>query len=214
MSATNVYGVSIAASQVEKLIVGSLEDWLPYYLGERERLDGYAAGDLPAPMGYVRASEFAKWPEDSLPVVLVMVAGTAKVRKRDDGKHEAEWTVGVAPIVKDLSQGDSRDLATSYAAAIRDAIVQHKRLKSTAHPAGMEGSVEWRGDDYTDLAFDSTRTLGTARVIFSVTVDNVVSATAGPRELPTEPPSVDPGPWPPMAPGYPRVVLNPVEVLP
>lgn len=212
MSATNVYGALVSAGQVERRIIGSLEDWLPFYLGEMERLDGYDPGSLPVPVGYVRASEFAKWPEDALPVMLVMAAATSKVRKGQDGQHEAEWTVGVAPIVKDQSQGDSRDLATTYAAAVRGAVVQHKRLKSKAHPDGIEGSVEWLGEAYTDLAFDSTRTLGTARVIFSVTLDNVVSAAAGPRELPSTPPSIDPGDWPGVS--SIDVKVNPVEVLP
>lgn len=213
MSATNVYGPSVSVAQVEKLVIGALEDWLPFYLGERERLDGYEPGDLPIPLGYVRASEFAKWPEDSLPVVLVVSPGTSRIRKRDDGKHEISWNVGVAPVVKDRSQEDSRDLASAYGTAIRDAIVQHKLLRSTRYPDGIEGSVELRAESYTDLAFDSTRTLGTAHIVFEVSVDNAVSTAAGPRELPTEPPDVDPGDWPPLAPGYPHVEINPVEVL-
>lgn len=213
MSNTNIYGPLVSAKQVEKPIIGALKDWLPYYLGEMERLDGYPPGALVVPEGYVTASEFAKWPEDSLPVVLVMAANTSRVKKRGDGDHEAEWTVGIAPIVKDQSALESRDLANTYAAAIRGAVVQHKRLKSTEYPDGIEGSVEWLGEAYTDLAFDTTRTLGTSRAIFSVTLENVVSAEAGPRELPTPPPSTDPGDWPPMAPGYPKVNVKPVEVL-
>lgn len=214
MSDTNLYGPLVSNKQIENRIIGALTDWMPYYLGEMARLDGYAPGELIVPEGYVRASEFDKWPEDALPVLLVMAAATDKVRKGQDGEHEAGWTVGIAPVVKDQSAGASRDLAGTYAAAIRGAIVQHKRLRSTAYPDGIDGSVEWLGEAYTDLAFDSTRTLGTARVIFSVTINNAVTATGGPRELPTEPPDEDPGDWPGIASGYPHVLVKPVEVLP
>lgn len=213
MSAQNVYGVIWSAKQVENRVIGALEDWLPYYLGEMERVDGYDPDTIERPRGYVRASEFGKWPEDQIPVVLV-ITGEARPTKHEDGRYEATFPVGVAPIVSELEKDGTRDLANTYAAAIRSAVVQHKRLKSTAYPDGIEGHVNWTHEGYTDLAHDDTRTLGAASVIFDVTINNVVTAAAGPRELPSEPPNVDPGDWPPLAPGYPHVIVNPVEVLP
>lgn len=212
MSDTNVYGPLVSAKQIERRIIGSLEDWLPFYLGEMERLDGYAPDEIARPEGYVRAAEFAKWPEDALPVILVIAAETDRPIRHEDGKHQVAWTVGVAPIVKDQSEVASRDLATTYAAAIRGAVVQHKRLRSVKYPDGIQGSVEWIGEGYHDLNFDLTRTLGSARVVFSVGIDNAVQSVAGPRDIPAGPPSEDPGPWPQVK--KIDVKVNPVEVLP
>lgn len=214
MSATNIYGEIWSPKQVEKRIIGALRDWLPYYLGELERIDEYDPGSLPVPLDYVRASEFAKHPEEQLPVVLV-IAGEAIPRAREEGRYEATFPVGIAPVVSDPTDEDaSRDVAGTYGAAIRAAVLQHKRLRSTEYPDGIDGSVVWTHESYTDLAFNTTRSLGTSRVIFAVTINSAVTANAGPRALPVDPPDVDPGPWPDVQPGYPQVNVEPVEELP
>jgi hypothetical protein len=214
VSATNIYGPIWSAKQIERRVIGSLEDWLTFYLGEMERLDGYAPDSIQRPLGYVRAPELSKYPEDQVPCIVVMAREAIPKKTAPYKEYEATFPVAVAPIVSDTDKDSSQDLAGTYAAAIRASIIQHKRLKSTAYPDGIEGSVEWAHEGYMDLAFSSSRSLGTASGIFNVTIDVAVAGQAGPRELPTEPPSVDPGDWPDLLPGQPTVVVNPVEVLP
>jgi len=195
LSASNIYGQIIDGDTVEQAVVASLNIWISDYLGEMERLKGYAANTIERPHGIVTSSEFEKWPEDQVPVILVMAAATGKPKKHEQGKYEATWTVGIAPVVSDINQPETRKLAMTYAAAIRAAIVQHKLLKSSLHAQGFASSTEWQGEDYSDIAFSDTRTLGSARVMFAVAVDDVVTAIAGPRE-PSITPSIDPGNWP------------------
>lgn len=199
MSATNLYGPIVTVTQVEQGVAAGIEKWIDAYLGEMERIEGYEPDTIERPRGVISVSEFAKWPEDQLPLILILSPGTESVKKREDGRHEATWLIGVQTIVRDLDQESSRQLAGAYAGAIRAAVVQHKRLKSAAYPEGFGSAVEWVGESYTDIAFNETRTLATARVILSVTVEDVVRRTAGPRIVPPDP-SSDPGQWPALVP--------------
>jgi hypothetical protein len=195
MSLTNLFGQIVSPHQVEEAVVASLTVWLPDYLGELERIEGYTPGTIALPAGIITASEFEKWPEDQLPLILVMNGGLAsKPIRRGNGRYEAEWLVNVAPIVADVDEVQTRRLASAYATACRAAVLQHKGLKSPLHPEGFAAFIKWRDEKYVDIPFAETRTLGSGQVIFSVGVEGVTTEQAGPREPIT--PAVDPGPLP------------------
>lgn len=199
MSETNQYGQIISRTAVEKAVVASLDIWLDDALGELERVDGYDPGSIQRPLGIVTRSQFEKWPEDQIPVVMVINTGLAKPPvPRAQGVYDAAWLVGVVPIVSDIGEDGTRDLAGTYGAAIRMALSQHSMLKSSAYPNGFAQYANWVGEDYTDMPFLATRSLDSARIIFEVGVDSVVTKQAGPRVAPTDP-SADPGPWPAVA---------------
>lgn len=195
MSASNIFGPIIDGDTVEEAVKASLEVWISEYLGEMERLKGYAPNEIQRPLGIVTSSQFAKWPEDEVPLILIVSGGTGKPVRRSKGEAEVAWSIAVNPIVSDTDEAATRKLALTYAAAVRAALEQHKRLRSALHPDGFASFTHWEGESYTDLAFLESRTLGTARVMFSVGVESVVTAFAGPRE-PRPDPKVDPGPWP------------------
>lgn len=187
-----VFGPIVTGGAVERAVAATLAKWMHDYLGEVERIEGYEPDAIERPRGIVTSSEFAKWPEDQLPVVLVLSAGLGSPpTRRGDGHFDASWLVGLAPVVSDVNADQTRRLALSYAAAVRAAIMHHRSLD------GFASALAWRDENYGDLPFDDTRSLGSGRVVFEITVENVVRDFGGPpAPTPTPDPTVDPGNWP------------------
>jgi hypothetical protein len=197
MSEANLYGRIVTPNQVEQAMAACVGEWINDYLGELERIEGYDVGVLARPKGTITASEFAKWPEDQVPLILVLSSGLggAPRRARGNGSYEAGWTVAVCAIVSDITEEATRRLAGAYAGAIRAAVMQHKMLTSSLYPDGFASFLTWRDEKYGDIPFADTRTLDSCRVVFNVGVENVVTEQAGPRE-PSAAPGEDPGPLP------------------
>ncbi len=208
MSSQNLYGRIVSATAVEHAVVASLNIWLDGAIGELERVDGYTPGSIERPHGIVTGSQFEKWPEDQIPVILVINAGLAGTPvRRADGVYDTAWLVGCAPVVSDVDQKGTRDLALTYTAALRMALLQHAKLTSPVNPSGFAHYVDWRGEDYTDIPFLASRSLMAGRVIFEVGVEAAVTQQAGPRTPPADP-KVDPGNWPNV--GEPTVTVQPI----
>lgn len=196
MSDANIFGPIMSPKKIERGVAAALDYWLTDYLGELERIEGYEPNAIQRPRGVITLSEFAKWPENQLPVVMIMNSGlTGPPIRRGDGTHDCSWLIGIAAVVSANSFDATRDLAGTYGAAIRAAILQHKMLASPVYPDGFATNTVWHDETYGDLNFEETRTLGSARVIFEVSVNGVVTEAAGPR-VPLADPAVDPGPWP------------------
>lgn len=199
MSNTNVFGPIVAGPHVELAVVESMKLWMDEYLYEIERdpVLGYHPGQIERPRGIVTSSQFEKWPEDQLPVILVLCAGLAgpPSLRAPDGTYDAVWRVGIATVVSDTDQISTRLLSGAYAAAVRLALLQHAMLKSDLYPAGFSHFIDWEGEDYTDVPFQESRTMMAGQIILNVGVENVARKQAGPR-TPSNTPSTDPGDWP------------------
>lgn len=180
---SDLFGQIISPKAVEHAVVASLNEWLDDYLGELERVEGYAPNAIERPHGIITSSEFSKWPEDQIPVVVVINLGLAgKPERRAEGRYDASWLIGIAAVVSDQDQSSTRDLAFTYLTAIRVAIGQHKMLKSPLHPDGFANFSMWHDETYSDIAFNESRTLGAGRSIFEIGVESVMTEFAGPRE--------------------------------
>lgn len=194
MSEANLYKRIVTPQAVERAMAATLALWMPDYIGELERIEDYDVGQIALPEGYITASQFAKWPPDQLPLILVLSPGLAKAPARQHGSsYEAEWRIDVVGIVSDTDEENTRQLASAYAGAIRSAVLQHKMLKSSLHPDGFAQFTKWRDEKYSDIDFADSRTLDSCKVSFTVGVEDVVTEQAGPRE-PSSEPGVDPGP--------------------
>lgn len=198
MSQANVFGPIVTAKQVEGAVVAMLDEWMPDYLSELERQDeDYAPGEMARPRDIVIASEFERRDEVQLPCIVVISDGlTGKPERKGDGTYDAEWRIGVAAIVSDVDEAETRSLAQTYATAIRLAMVQHKRLKSTLHPTGFADWMTWEGEGYADVSFNAARSFFAGQVLFTVGVENVAKEAVGPRQPSGEEVSGDPGPLP------------------
>lgn len=213
MSEANIFERIVTPDDVEQAVVATLNLWMDDYLGEMERLKGYTANEVARPAGIITASEFAKWQEDQLPLIMVVSPGLdgPPIRRKGGGSYEAAWSVTVAAIVADVDLGLTRRLMSVYAGAIRASILQHKMLRSSLYPDGFASFLAWKDESYSDIPFADTRALDSVRVGFSVGVEDVTTEQAGPRE-PSGKPATDPGDWPPVS-GV-KVTTNPVKVLP
>lgn len=202
MSDANIFGQMVSGFDVERAMVDFLSaprgahqgTWIDTYLGEVERLQGYQPNAIERPRGIVTSSDFEKWPEDQVPVYVVICPGvTGPPTRRGDGSYGASFGVGIAAVASDVdadgnSTASSRKLAQAHGLAIRTAVTQHKSL------GGFANTCKWLDESYRDLIFDDTRTLATAMIGFEVVVESVVQ-TGGPSEPVAIPPD-DPGPWP------------------
>lgn len=216
MSAANQYGKLIGPQDVEKAIVASLNLWIDGALGEAERLYGYPPNAIQRPLGIIRRSEWAKWPEDQVPVIVVINAGlSGQPIRRAQGTYDAVWRVGVSPIVSDQNTDDTRDLAEAYTVAVRLALLQHKKLISPAYPDGLPGAFTlWVDEQYHDVPELAVRSLDSGRVVIDVGVEGVITEMGGPRTPPTVP-ATDPGPWPTVTqqPTVTTIPLSPTEAV-
>jgi hypothetical protein len=177
----------IDAVDVENAVKAVLDDYISIYLGERERSKGYAPNSIERPRGVITASELDKWPEDQVPVLVVLSAGTGKPKAHERKMYSADWGVGVHCVVSDVNADETRKLGLVYVAAVRAAIVQHGGLGSSLHPDGFAQALSWEGERYDATAFVDTRTIFAPLVMFTVSLDETVTGQAGPREPYTDP---------------------------
>jgi hypothetical protein len=209
VSEANVFGKVITGAAVERAIVGFLTDadeitggnWLSTCMGEIERVEGLTER-VTRPRGVVTSSDFEKWPEDQLPVILVISPGLVRPPERKGrGALTFTWGVGIAGLVGDTTAESSRRMGQVYAAAISLAINTHKSL------GGF------------DLDFGDGRTLGAGRCVFEVSVEGARPTGGGPSAPLPEPdpfdPSApdtgtDPGPWPGVTETSIDVTLKPI----
>ena len=192
----NVYGRILTGNDLELATIDLLRDRLPEYIAEVERQTGHDPGQRQTPRGYIVASQFSKWPEDQLPVVVVISPGlSGPPRRAGDGRTLARWALS-AGVVNSAAHIDKvRENTLDYIAAIRALITQHQSL------GGLATAVDWIDENYIPpfpYGRTQARSLFGAQAIFTVTVDDVVSYGKGPD-----------GPWgPPPPPATPTDPTN------
>ena len=199
-TATNVFGPIVTLRTVEQGIASFLRVWFLDCLDEIERREGYAPGQIERPRGIPIASDFDKWPEEQIPCLLVLSSGLSGPPERlGDGTYSAEWSVAVAPIVKDIDEDEVRRLASAYTAAVRLAVMGHQGLE------GLGRVLRVRDEVYDSGPLERRRTHAVGRFVFDVQTDGYASDTgpALPQNPPLDPemppptdPSPDPGLWP------------------
>lgn len=159
----------VTAWDVEEAVISTLKARLPYYVGQLN----YAE-----PRGYVRTTTFEKWPEDQLPLVIVISPGIIEPPlKQGDGKYRANWLVGAACMVSARTEDETRKMARDYGALIRATLLQTPSL------GGFARGVTWIDETYDQVEVRDRRTLASAEATIHVEVGDVVDA----RELPFMP---------------------------
>jgi hypothetical protein len=205
-----VYGRIVTGNDLERATLDLLRDKLPDYIREVERQHGQTPGQRQPPRGYIVASLFSKWPEDQLPVVVVISPGlTATPRRSGDGRTLARWGLSAGVINSARTIDTTRENALDYVAAIRTLVAQEQTL------GGLATAVDWIGEDYIPpFNYGQTRSLFGAQAIFTVTVDDVVSYGRGPGGPWGPPPDVDDPAdaqhWPPVK----RAVVTVAQPVP
>lgn len=184
----SIYRTIFSADQLETQVATTLRLWLPQYIKEIEDQRGREVGLIPPPRTYTRRNEFQSFPDDQLPFCIVVSPGLVEPPVADgEGRYRGWWGVGVGVVAAASTEEDTNALVKIYGAAVRAVMLQQPDL------GGSESQgVEWEDERYDDnLALtDQRRSVGAARVVFRVWVDDVVSRWNGPT-------TPDPGDWPP-----------------
>lgn len=199
----SVFGRIVTNFDVEEAVRENLELWLPSYMAEVARQHSIDPSKLVAPRKpYAIRSRFQQITSADLPLVAIMSAGLGgPPERRGDGAHTASWAVGVGTVFE--APGDTaRELAGIAGAAIRALMVQHSEQGGidVDDTPGIATSTIWVDERYDDLRPGEEGDRASARMMFLVTIDNVVNEKGGPRDVPTDPdaPVAD---WPTAQPG-------------
>jgi hypothetical protein len=188
-----IFGPIVSGGDVEDWTFAVLKRWSCTYLAEIERQHGLTPGCLPEPKGWVPAQSFDKWPEDQLPGLIVVSTGTTEAPvKTGEGSYRARWAIRLGVICSGATQAQSRRLAQLYLAAHSLILIQRPSLE------GHANGVVWLGEDYTQIAYDDTRSLSSGEALFSIEVDGVRVADAGPI-TPSDPQATCEEPWEPWS---------------
>jgi hypothetical protein len=179
----DVFGPLVSTGDVRDAVKSTLQLWTPGYIAEiAER----KAITLPPFEDWTVRPEYRSLPTTAAPACMVTCPGTLKQPERQGGgEYIAYFGVQVSVVVWGADWEPTEDTTGYYSTAVVASLLQHPSLGDFA-----EG-VEWLGTRYGEVEHSSTRTLGAAQINFSVAVNNVVNASAGPAS-PTAP-----GPLPP-----------------
>jgi hypothetical protein len=163
-------------SIVEHNVVTHLQTWMESYIAAIERFHQLPARVLPLPKSWRIKQEFARNPQDTLPMVAVVSTGLnpGKPPRRDgDGTMKAWWVIAVGAVVSAGTDQDAKDLSGYYGAAIR--------MIMTAMPelGGWASGVEWSDEKYDDWPPILEQMISSARLVFTVEVEDVINVFEG-----------------------------------
>jgi hypothetical protein len=160
---------------------------MPTYLREIELQLGLADHTIPAPRTYTTRNEFTTFPEDQMPICVVVSPGLAEEPYMEgDGTMTAWWTLGVGVLASASTEEDTNFLSKMYAAAVRAIMLQKSSL------GGVCIGIEWLDESYDDIPDESQeRTIRAAQWVGRAYIDGVVVRDAGPIGPPD--PETQPG---------------------
>lgn len=203
---TNQFGHSVSPYTVENDMLEHIKFWLPTYLGQEERNSNppRTPGSLRVAT-YTTKTRFDSFPEEIVPLVVVISPGTTGRPYKQGKIWCARWVLRVTAITSAPSEDITRELAHIYINAIRNLVLQYKKINNNEDVE----SVEWAGDAYNLVASTETRTLAASQAIFHVEYKNVADEGQGPIiPLPEEEAPTDPGSWPTVKDGGVHVTIQ------
>lgn len=173
----------IAADEIENQILLFLQTWMQAYQNEVCRQRGIDPAGLPTIKSWGVLQDFYHEPQDQVPGVAVINAGTQSVAKTGAGWWRATFLVGLAVIVSARDRDSSNRVSKLYAAALRAAMLQKRA------GGNMISDVSWTGESYDDIDIGRKAMLSSATGTFLVVADGLVKQSgAGPlAPITTEP---------------------------
>ena len=178
----SIFQPIFAAHSLELAVMQTLRDWMPTYLREIELQQSLPEGQIPPPKTYTTRNEFTTFPEDQMPICVVISPGlSGEPYTEGNGTISGWWSLGIGVLASAATEEDTNFLSKVYAAAVRAIMVQQSSL------GGMCSSIEWVDESYDDIPTDvQERTIRAAQWIGRALIDNVVNRSAGP-EVPPDP---------------------------
>ncbi len=192
---TDIFGAIFSGDQLEDAVISTLRKWLPTYIREVELQRGLELGRIQKPRTYTSRNEFTTFPEDQLPICVVVSPGLAHPPTADgEGRYHAWYALGVAIVAAANTEDHTNKVAKMYGAAIRACLLQKPALEGD-----VSMGVEWEDESYDDLpTSDKEKTLSAVQMVFRYLIDDITTRWTGPA-YPFEPgdPFTNPGDeWP------------------
>jgi hypothetical protein len=194
----------LSDDMVEDAVMATLRLWIPSKLSEVEASLGLAPGYYQRPRSWEVRTGFDKFPEEMLPMIIVVSIGTDDRPEKDGSQaYRATFDIGVIGVVDSLDRTHARRFAYRLGAAARAALIHNQSLDLAL--GGTVRGVTPLGWINTDLPPEDDRTIRTQRQAFRVEVGNVITMNAGPATPPVDGsgnPIPDPPPtgdWPVIA---------------
>lgn len=192
---SDIFGPIFDGSVLTRAVAVTLRDWFPTYIREIEIQRNYATGKIPPPRTYVERWRFDSYPDEQIPIVVVVCPGMSEPPTASgDGAVGGWWVLGVGIIAAANTEDNSERLAKIYGAAARTILEQKSYLDDSWEFSG----INILDESYQDIPdIEQSRTMRAAQVISQVRVENVHNTMGGPAH--PDPPNeeVQPGSqWP------------------
>jgi hypothetical protein len=192
----SIFGPIFVGHDLEMAALETLRAWFPTYLREVELQQGLPMGEIPSPRTYTTRNEFTSFPEDQMPICVVVSPGLAgEPHKEGNGTISGWFSLGVGVLASAATEEDTNYLSKMYGAAIRAIMVQQGDL------GGMCSGIDMLDESYDDVPdIDQTRSIRAAQWVGLAYIDHIVDRTAGPIGDPD--PETQPGSeWPEITTG-------------
>jgi hypothetical protein len=140
------------------------------------------AGIITRPASYAQRQDLATLPEDALPLVMVVRAGTTDDPVKRGAKYEVTYGVGVAVVTPASDFYSGYVVSSTYEAAVRAAMLQHGSLDREDLDV-----KKWVSSIPVTLPISQQRTLRAELLSFAVTLHDALDITGGPMQpLPSQ----------------------------
>jgi hypothetical protein len=189
-----IFGRIWHPGRLEDAVLDTLKTWLPTYLNEvceqeTERLGLDTPKTLGLPQSWAVVSDYDRFPEESLPAIIVAAPGLDGDPDREgDGTVHTTWRFEVSVTLTAPDGRTTRRNAQLYLAAIIACLLQRRSLGEDMT------SIDLVDADYVDVPNEKRRTQIAAAAAFTAQIDGMVTDLAGPGT--PEPPDPMPETWP------------------
>jgi hypothetical protein len=185
----SVFKQIVSAGTVEDAVAETIKTWMETYLREVERQAGVVE-HLALPRSYNIRPETDSWPEEQLPGLVVVSAGTsAQPIKAGDGVFTAPFRVAAVIFAKGTSKDNVRRNVRLYTAAIRAILLQKRGL------GGLSDGIIWESENFHDSIPGAERSLAAGDVTVVYNIPEIVSFSGGPM-APADPVAQPGSEWP------------------
>lgn len=189
---SDIFGPIVVGTDVERAVMDTLKLWMPTLLQEIELQQARTRGLIPLPRLYTTRNEFDSYPEDQLPMCVVVSPGLVGPPTKDgEGYYSATWAMAIGFAAQGKDADTSGYLAKVYGAAARWIVLNKGSL------GGFASGVEWEDESYDDLVSEDARVVRACYNLYRVAVDGVVQKGVGPPTPTVPDPTTQPGSqWP------------------
>jgi|SRR5262252_6640371 len=191
----SIFGPIFDGSVLTRAAIATLRAWYPTYIRELEIQRNYKTKQIPPPRTYVERWRFDTYPDEVLPIVVVVCPGMSEPPNHaGDGVVSGWWSLGVGVIAAANTEENSERMAKVYGACARAILEQKGYLDDSWEFAGTYVMDE----NYVDVPdIEQSRTMRSAQIIARVRVENIVTKGAGPAYPDPPDPDTQPGTdWP------------------